>query len=245
MMADYSKYYAKFHPDDAGHRTGLRALHHRLLSPHLPADRSAPILDVGCGRGYAIEDVQALGYAYVSGIDPDRGQATYAQGRGLAVEHATRTEEFLEARGESYAAILLMDVLEHIPREAQPDFLRAVCRSLRPGGRLICTVPNAASAIAAYWLYNDYTHQHSFTADSLSFLLDEAGFCDIDIRGYEFVLRPRFLFWLPTARMLQWLLRAAMRLRRRAEFVGELGWGRGRNIVLSPNLLAIAGKSAR
>lgn len=245
MRVDYAKYYAKFHPADAGHRSGLRTLHRRLLLPLLPTDLSAPILDVGCGRGYAMEDVRELGYACVSGIDSDRGQANYAQGRGLDVKHEERTEEFLAARAGSYAVILLMDVLEHVRREAQPDFLRAVCRSLRPRGRLICTVPNAAAGIAAYWLYNDYTHQHSFTGDSLSFLLDESGFCDVDIRGYEFVLRPRFLFWLPTARTLQRLLRGAARLRRRAEYVGELGWGRGRNIVLTPNLLAIADKPAR
>ena len=69
MPLDYSQHYAKFHPDDPAHRRGLTLLHHRMLAPHLPADRAAPILDVGCGAGYALEDVRALGYTHLRGID--------------------------------------------------------------------------------------------------------------------------------------------------------------------------------
>lgn len=243
MTLDYSRFYARYHPDDAAHRNGLRQLHHRMLRPHLPADRSAAILDVGCGRGYALQDLAVLGYTNLRGIDSDAHQATFAREQGLVVQHVENTGDFLAAHSGKFAVILLMDVLEHVPRDAQPAFLRALAGGLRPGGRMICTVPNAASAIGSYWLHNDYTHQWSFTDDSLGGLLDQCGFARISCTGYEFALRPRFLFWLPTPRAIAWWLRCLLRCRQRAAYVAELGWTRGRGVTLTPNLLAVADKA--
>lgn len=243
MSLDYSAHYALFHPDTPGHRHGLTLLHHRMLAPRLPADRSQPILDVGCGRGYVIEDVRALGYTQVSGIDIDAGQVAHARQRGLDVTLVARTEDYLAARPGTYGAILLLDVLEHVRREDQPEFLRAVSRSLAPGGRLICSVPNAASDIGGFWFHNDYTHQTSFTDDSLRFLLSQTGFANVRCGGIEIFLRPRFLFWLPTRRTLAWWFRVCARLRRRAGYIAELGWERGRGVTLTPNLLATADRA--
>jgi SAM-dependent methyltransferase len=242
MPMDYSRHYAKFHPDIPEHRRGITLLHQRILGPHLPADRAAPILDVGCGRGYALQDIAALGYTNLQGIDTDANQAAFARDAGLAVMHVENTEAYLAAKPATYAVILLMDVLEHLPRAAQPGFLRALSRSLRPDGRLICSVPNAGSAISGYWLHNDYTHQWSFTADSLSFLLEESGFARVRCAGVEFAPRPRYLFWVPTRRTIAWWLRCALRLRQRATYIAELGWSRGREIILTPNLLAVVDK---
>ena len=243
MTLDYAAQYAKFHPDDHAHRHGLTLFHQRMLGPLLPADRAAPILDVGCGRGYALQDVQALGYTNLSGIDVDAGQVEFACAQGLAVTREADSAEFLAARPGAYAVILLMDVLEHLPRADQPGFLRAISGALRPGGRLICSVPNAASAIASYWLHNDYTHQWSFTGDGLTFLLEQSGFRNVRCTGVEFFLRPRLLFWLPVPRTVAWWLRCALRLRQRATYVAELGWTRGRGVALTPNLLAVAEKA--
>lgn len=237
---DYSRLYAKYHPNSPEHRRNLTRLNHRILGPHLPPDRSAPILDVGCGRGYALQDLAALGHTALAGIEPDAGQAAFARAQKLDVTAVQDTTQFLSDRPRAYAVILLMDVLEHLPREAQPVLLRAIAGSLKPGGRLICSVPNAASAIHDYWLHNDYTHQWSFTATSLEFLLEECGFCAVRCTGVEVTPRPRFLFWLPTPRALAWWLRCAIRCQLRATYVGELGWHAGWRIPLTPNLLALA-----
>lgn len=209
----------------------------------MPEDCTVPILDVGCGRGYALQDLASLGYMNLQGIDRDAAQVAFARAQGLDVVQAADSIEHLAAKPGVYAVILLMDVLEHVPRETQPDLLRSIARSLRPGGRLVCSVPNAASAIASYWLYNDYTHWWSFTDDSLKFLLEECGFSSVRCSGVEFFPRPRYLFWLPTPRAIGWWLRCGLRLRQRAAYVAELGWQRGRTVVLTPNLLAVADKS--
>lgn len=244
MALNYSRLYARFNPDDPAHRHGLALLYRRMLLPHLPAELSTPILDVGCGQGYALHTLRILGYQQLQGIDTDAGQVEAAQAQDLAVTQVHDTAAYLSEHPGTFGLILLMDVLEHVPREKQPDFLRAIAGALRPGGRLLCTVPNAASAIASYWLHNDYTHQWSFTTDSLSFLLEETGFEGVECRGIELAVRPRFLFWLPTRRTLAWWFRCALRFRQRRDYIAELGWTRGRAIVLTPNLLAIATKAA-
>lgn len=243
MPLDYAEQYAKFHPDDPRHRHGLTLLQQRMLGPLLPAGRDVPILDVGCGRGYAMQDVSALGYTRLSGIDIDAGQVAFARAQGLDVTLVESVEQFLADKPAAYAVILLMDVLEHVPRDRQQGFLQALARSLAPGGRLVCSVPNAASSIGGYWLHNDYTHQWSFTSDSLTFLLSQSGLPSARCLGVELFLRPRFLFWLPIPRTLSWLARCGSRLRRRLEYIGELGWDRGRAVILTPNLLAVADKS--
>src|SRR3954468_15453789 len=129
MIGNYSAHYAKFHPDDPSHRHGLKLLHRRMLEPLLPSDRKAPILDVGCGRGYVIQDLQELGYTNVSGIDQDAGQVEFARANGLPVTHATHTETFLAENRAMYATILLMDVLEHVPHDAQPGMLQSIAGS--------------------------------------------------------------------------------------------------------------------
>ena len=67
-------------------------------------------------------------------------------------------------------------MLEHVPVAAQIELLRTIRGALRPGGRLILTVPNANSPLASRWRYIDFTHHVSFTEHSLSFVLRNASF---------------------------------------------------------------------
>ena len=240
MNWDYARHYSRFHPDTPDHDVSLQVILRRWLGPHLPADRAANVLDVGCGRGYALMLLRDLGYKQIAGIDPDAGQVDFAQGRGLAVSQASDSAGFLRARPASYDLVLLMDVLEHLPDATQCDLLTAIRESLRPGGRLICTVPNAASAVASYWRYIDYTHRTAFTRESLESLLSQCHWRVDQIEPAEFFARPRFLFWVPTQRAIQWWLLRLHRLRWRFAYLAELGLDRGWDMPLSLNLLAVA-----
>jgi SAM-dependent methyltransferase len=189
-----------------------------------------------------LRDLRAMGYEALTGFEPDPTLAGNAREMGFPVENGPSTVDFLNAHAASFDVVLLMDVLEHIPRADQIGVLTAINRALRPGTRLICSVPNAGSAIAAYWLYNDFTHVCSFTVDSLTFALEQAGFSSVRCTGPEFFPRPRYTFWLPTPRSIAWWLQRMLRLRQRAAFVAELGWERGGKAILTPNLLAVADK---
>jgi SAM-dependent methyltransferase len=81
--------------------------------------------------------------------------------------------------GRSVDLVLATETLEHVPRPAA--FLAEARRVLRPGGRVVLTVP-----FAARWHYVPHDFWR-FTPSSLSGLLETAGFGDVVVhaRGNE------------------------------------------------------------
>jgi SAM-dependent methyltransferase len=245
MGIDYTYYYRRWHPQTEGHRAGMMAYCKLLLSRHLPEDRGIQVLDVGCGGGYAMLAMRELGYKSLLGIDIDEGQVESAQAAGLEVQFVQDTVGFLSARPRAFQLILALDVLEHVPVNIQMEFVHAIASALSQGGRFICTVPNANSAVAMRWRYNDWTHHSSFTEHSLEFLLfNGGGFSEIQTSpATDFVQRPRN-YWMPfLSGSRHWWAFRFFRTWRRLEMMAELGPGQGRNIPLSLNLLSVAKKS--
>ena len=101
------------------------------------------ILDVGCGGGLVSEPLARLG-ARVTGIDPtidSIGVARrHAEGQGLAIDYRTAPVEELQATGETFDAVVCMEVIEHVPDPAA--FVRSLGALVRPGGALIMSTLN-------------------------------------------------------------------------------------------------------
>lgn len=220
----------------------MSAHYHRLLQPHLPENKNSAVQDVGCGMGFAMEALLKLGYRRVEGFDTDKNQVALAQKAGLAVRHIEDSVSFLRAQAKSNDLVLCLDVLEHVPKCDQLAFASAIRQTLHPGGQAIFSVPNASSALASRWRYNDWTHETSFTEHSIDFLLFNAGFSRIRVFPYEFVVRPRWV-WVPRKSTLLWALLRMYRMWRRGEMIAELGPEQGRAIPLSLNLLVVADRS--
>jgi 2-polyprenyl-6-hydroxyphenyl methylase/3-demethylubiquinone-9 3-methyltransferase len=101
------------------------------------------VLDIGCGGGLVAEPLTRLG-AQVTGIDPGPenidAAKTHAAGMGLAIDYRAATAEDIAASGASYDAVLLLEVVEHVPDV--PAFLKSVAPLLRPGGLVIVSTIN-------------------------------------------------------------------------------------------------------
>lgn len=152
---------------------------HRYL-PLLPTDRQAAILEIGCGCGEFLYFLQREGFKNTRGIDLDLRQIL--QGQRLGVKHleAGRAEDILTCCVESFDSIVAIDVLEHIPKPQVVEFLRLIRKSLRPGGKLICQVPNLAAFYLPHF-YMDFTHETPFTASSLKQALQMADFSNVQV----------------------------------------------------------------
>ena len=99
------------------------------------------LLEVGCGSGARLADLERAGWI-VEGQDIDEAAVATARSRGLHV-HAGKVEELVDLPAATYDVILMSHVLEHLHRPV--DVLRR-CRSLlRPGGRLVLSTPNVAA----------------------------------------------------------------------------------------------------
>ena len=179
------------------------------LKGNLPEDKSIPALDIGCGFGFALRALRTAGFLNVRGIEVSSHQATIARRGGFEVSVVTDTIDFLKRHSGYFGIVLLLDVLEHIPVSEQLDMMRAIRESLSPGGRVIVTVPNANSPLAARWRYIDFTHTSSFTEHSLYFVLSNAGFSDIQMDNEKGIGAPPKRMWQREQRRAfrKWLVR--------------------------------------
>jgi SAM-dependent methyltransferase len=102
----------------------------------LLAGSEGPALDLGSGLGYYARRLFA-GHRPVVVADLDLSALAFA-GRQV---HPCRSDALrLPFRDATFGAVLLADVLEHCPEDA--PVLAEIARVLRPGGRLVLSVPS-------------------------------------------------------------------------------------------------------
>ena len=145
---------------------------YRLVSPYC---KGMPLLDVGCGTGAFLNHAKSKGLN-VLGIEPDQGASNFAKEKyGLSVYDEKKLDE-LEA--ESFGAITLWHVLEHVPN--LDERLLQLKRLLHPEGRIYIAVPNPDSYDAKkyreYWAaYDVPRHLWHFTPQTMRKLLEKNG----------------------------------------------------------------------
>jgi SAM-dependent methyltransferase len=102
-----------------------------------------PILDLGCGDGLIAQALFNGAASIEVGFDPWWDQVRKAPDCGVYryVQQA-RGDAMPYPGGERFSTVFSNSVLEHIPRLA--PVLSEVCRVLKPGGRLLITVPSDA-----------------------------------------------------------------------------------------------------
>ncbi len=105
------------------------------------------VLDIGCGGGLLSEAVARLG-AEVHGVDVVekniRVAASHASESGLSIRYEWSSAESLAARGETYDAVLNMEVVEHVAD--LPLFMESCARLVRPGGVMVIGTINRTLA---------------------------------------------------------------------------------------------------
>ncbi len=204
----------------------------QVVRRHFPADRTTPVLDLGCGAGTLLAAAQAAGYARLMGVDVSPEQVARARELGIEVRPGDLLETLRDLPEASQGVVTAFDVLEHFTKDEIVPFVDGVYRVLRPGGRWILHLPNGASPFGGAIRYGDFTHELAFTPKSLRQLLVSSGFSDIQC----FEDRPVVHGVKSAARRVVWTgIRTLLRLYLAAE-TGDLG----RNAVLSQNLLAVA-----
>jgi 2-polyprenyl-3-methyl-5-hydroxy-6-metoxy-1,4-benzoquinol methylase len=182
------------------YRTATASHTHRYLMPallSLGGERLRPgtsVLDVGCGNGFKAGELLARGCEVV-GIDPSGSgiaiaRENYPAGR---FEQLTPDHELLEKlRCAPFDVVISTEVIEHVytPR----SFVAACFDALKPGGRYILSTPyhgylkNLSIALLGAFDAHvnplfDGGHIKFWSKRTLSALLIESGFCNLQFRG--------------------------------------------------------------
>jgi SAM-dependent methyltransferase len=150
---------------------------HRYLPLLNDLERSAPVLEIGCGAGGLLAYLERRGFSHATGIDISAEQVDRARRRGVKAELAD-VFEFLERNQHTFAGILAVDVLEHFSRDELVRLAPLLHAALQPGGRLLVQTANGAGLFPRQVIYGDLTHMTIFTPDSLAQLLRPVGFGD-------------------------------------------------------------------
>lgn len=142
----------------------------------LPKDRSLGILEIGCGCGTFLRTLSELGYTNVRGIDVSEEQIEFCHSQGIM--NATRADavDYLTSNDDGAHCVVMIDVLEHLPKPRAFDLLDRILERLEPGGRIILRVPNMSNPLNLRTRYVDATHELGFSRESLDQVLRFTGF---------------------------------------------------------------------
>ena len=142
----------------------------------------AAVLDLGCGRGEALQVFADAGLA-PRGVDSSAEMVARCRRAGLEAEEGDLLEALAAVEEGSLAAVSSFHVIEHLDPASVDRLVRLAARALRPGGRLILETPNPLSVLVAarsFWL--DPTHRRPVHPETLRLSAELAGFAEAELR---------------------------------------------------------------
>jgi 2-polyprenyl-3-methyl-5-hydroxy-6-metoxy-1,4-benzoquinol methylase len=147
-----------------------------LLDAFEPFRKTNKILDVGCGRGWFLQEAKKRGW-HVYGTEYSPAAIALCEKAGLIMKEGQLNADSFAS--EEFDVITSIEVLEHInnPREE----MAAIYKFLRKGGLFYCTTPNFNSYLR-YYLKADFNvimypeHLTYYTRATLKRLMKSSGF---------------------------------------------------------------------
>jgi SAM-dependent methyltransferase len=172
--ADYVAFENRFR----GSREEIRA----RMSDYVEILReSAPVVDLGCGRGELLELLREAQVG-ARGVDANASAVADCRARGLDVVQGDLVD-FLRIQAEgSLGAVFAAQVAEHLPPDVLVALVRETRRALRPGGLMVLETVNPRSLVGFLDIYTrDLTHEQPLHPDTLRFMAAAAGFSEVRV----------------------------------------------------------------
>jgi SAM-dependent methyltransferase len=136
------------------------------------------VLEIGCSSGFMLFPLVEAGHA-CTGVEPSGVFSDHLRSRGLPV-HTSLDQVPLSGEQDRFDIVMHFFVLEHIAQARA--FLERQLTLLKPGGKIIFEIPNAADPLYSVYdvpaferFYWSIAHPWYFSETSLRFLLDQVG----------------------------------------------------------------------
>ena len=108
-----------------------------LLSTRLK-DKTAKIIDVGCGTGLVGEKLKAKDFIYFDGLDISKDMLSIAKSRGYRSLFLGSLNKQLPVFDDAYDAAMCIGVFTH--GHVSSDRFNELCRIVKPGGYVCFTI---------------------------------------------------------------------------------------------------------
>ena len=148
----------------------------------LPVDKTARILDIGCGIGHFLAYVKSNNYNNFLGVDISKEQIDHCKKNVTKkVQLINNLNAFLKENKNLFGFILMNDVIEHVQKEEIIETLSLVLASLKKDGKVLIRTVNLKNRWGMAVRYMDFTHTTGFTEESIRQVMLTAGFKNISL----------------------------------------------------------------
>jgi len=133
------------------------------------------VVDLGCGRGEFLSACRKVGIG-VYGIDADPDMVSHCRLHNFEVGHGDIFAHLESVDDRSLDGIFSAQVIEHLTPPQIADLVQLAADKLKRGALFVAETidPNTFSALR--WYHLDLTHRQPVPSETLSYLLERAGF---------------------------------------------------------------------
>lgn len=141
-----------------------------MIDRFLPGREQLKILDVGCGTGSTLKELEKFGYAI--GVDISEEAVKFCKLRGCVNVYKVEEKKRLFFEDDTFDLITALDMIEHIDDDCAA--LAEYYRIIKKGGILLVTVP----AYDFLWGPHDEVNDHKrrYIAKELRNKVEKTGF---------------------------------------------------------------------
>jgi SAM-dependent methyltransferase len=140
-----------------------------LIERRIDLPTEARILEIGCGTGHNLQMLARFGA--VEGIELDDAARAIAEARLGKPIGSSPLPGLIGVPDRAFDLVAVLDVIEHVEDDVQS--LQTIASKLRPGGKILVTVP------AHQWMWSAHDvvnhHKRRYSAKSLRRLIEQAG----------------------------------------------------------------------
>jgi SAM-dependent methyltransferase len=145
-------------------------------------DKGNKVLDLGCGRGEFLDLLRDRGVEG-EGVDLNSAMIDACIDKGLNCRKGDILERLSEAPDGSLGGVFSSQVVEHLPPVYLRKLIETAYAKLAPGGRIVLETVNPTSVFALVQIYFlDLSHEKPIHPLALKFLLESAGFTEVEVR---------------------------------------------------------------
>ncbi|MDY9927195.1 class I SAM-dependent methyltransferase [Methanosarcina sp.] len=137
---------------------------------YLPLDKSAKIIDLGCGLGHCLYFLKVNNYMNISGIDLVKENVEFCKLKEFKVEQENIID-YISSSNEKADTFILSNVLEHFSYQEIIQIINSLYKLLNRNGRIIIIVPNCNNVYGLATYFSDITHKSPLTEKSFEDLM--------------------------------------------------------------------------